>query len=68
MRSLSDRISYCEPDENGNDVVITLTAAEAIQRQRAAVANSKLARPGFQYENDEQALTDFITVHWAWWE
>lgn len=68
MRSLSDRISYCEPGEDGEAITVTLTVAEAIERQRAAVAASRVARPGFQYESDEQALEDFITIHWAWWE
>lgn len=68
MRALSDRISYSEPDEDGNNITVTLTAAEAIQRQLAAVAASKLVRPGFQYESDEQALEDFMVIHWAWWE
>lgn len=68
MRPLSDRISYSEPDEDGNDSTVTVTVAEAIARQRAAVSASKVARPGFQYESDEQALEDFMVIHWAWWE
>ena len=68
MRPLSDRLSYCEPGEDGSGITVTVTVAEAIERQRAALAASKVARPGFQYESDEQALEDFIAIHWAWWE
>lgn len=67
MRPLSDMLMYSEMGEDGEPVTVTLTVAEAIARQRAAVASSLLARPNFQYGSDEEALEDFIVVHWAWW-
>ena len=35
---------------------------EAIRLQRDTVAR---VRPDFVYESDEQALEDYIVVHWA---
>jgi len=67
MRPLSDMLTYNEMGENDESVTVTLTVAEAIARQRASVASSLLARPNFQYSSDEEALEDFIVIHWAWW-
>jgi hypothetical protein len=38
-----------------------VTVKEAIARQRAAGATK-----GYEYADDEEALADFIVVHWAW--
>jgi len=67
MRPLSDMLTYNEMGEDGEPVTVTLTVAEAIARQRAAAAVSPAARRGFQYSSDEEALDDFIVIHWAWW-
>ena len=67
MRPLSDMLTYNEMGENDESVTVTLTVAEAIARQRASVASSLLARPNLQYSSDEEALEDFIVIHWAWW-
>lgn len=65
MRPLSDFLSYNCMSERGEYISVTLTAADAIAHQRAHAAE---VRPDFQYEDDEQALDDFIAIHWAWWE
>jgi len=68
MRPLADMLTYNEMGEDDDEpVTVTLTVAEAIARQRASVASSLLARPNFQYSSDEEALEDFIVIHWAWW-
>jgi len=65
MKPLSDTLIYQVPGDNDETITIRVTAAEAIAQQRALVAS---VRPDFSYESDEQALEDFITVNWAWWE
>lgn len=41
------------------------TTAVACARDYVA-KNPDKCRKDFKYENDEQALEDFMTVHWAW--
>jgi hypothetical protein len=65
MKPLSDTLIYQVPGDNDETITIRVTAAEAIAQQRATAAS---VRPDFSYESDEQALEDFITIHWAWWE
>ena len=56
-------VEWIEPGPYGSCIVRELTVEEAIGKQRTAAAS---VRPGFVYESDEQALDDFVTVHWAW--
>lgn len=65
MRPLSDTLIYQVPGDNDETITIRVNVAEAIAQQRATAAS---VRPDFNYESDEQALEDFITIHWAWWE
>lgn len=46
------------------NLTIRITEAEAITRQRS----SALSTREFNYESDDRALDDFMTVHWAWRE
>jgi hypothetical protein len=57
------KIHYIQPadNEDGFEEVIVSTE-EAIKIQREVVAK---VRPDFIYKNDEEALMDYITVHWA---
>jgi hypothetical protein len=60
----SDQLAYCESSECDGEVTVTITVEEAVARQRAAAASS---RPDFSYASDQEALDDFIAIHWAWW-
>lgn len=55
---------YIEPAEDGIGVnTVTLTEQEAITKQKETVYT---VRDNFSYDDDAEALLDFITVHWAW--
>lgn len=57
-------IVYDEPDwEWGGTIRVRITREEAITRQKKAAALK-----GYTYPSDEDALQDFMTVHWAWEE
>jgi hypothetical protein len=53
-------IIWNEPDKNGKDKVCKASRQQAIEMQKACAE-----RNGFTYENDEEALADFIALHWA---
>ena len=57
------KVRYIQPadNEDGFEEII-VSIREAIEIQKATAAQ---VRPGFTYENDEQALQDYLTVHWA---
>lgn len=57
------KISYIQPadNEDGFEEVI-VTREEAIRIQKETVSR---VRPDFIYESDQQALDDYITIHWA---
>lgn len=57
-------VKWIEPyDADANGCMeIRMTVEDVIKCQRARVAQVK---PEFVYESDEQALFDFIAVHWA---
>ena len=57
-------IVYEEPDENGGDRKVSLTEEIAIKTQQEVALKAN----GFVYKNDEDALADFMTIHWAWKE
>jgi hypothetical protein len=54
-------IRYHEPDENGEDTVTTLTVKRAIE-----LAQLRADVIGHVYKNDDEALWDFMTVHYAY--
>ena len=56
-------IVYSEPDVDGNDVVTRITEADAI-----FWAKKIAARKNYFYADDEDALIDFMVIHWAWKE
>jgi hypothetical protein len=62
----SRMICYCEPEDNGNGEtiakIIFLTKEEAIKQMKSHAAT----RWGHHYTSDDEALFDFITIHWAW--
>jgi hypothetical protein len=58
---------YEEPDENGANVVVRVTRAEAIRRSRAAATKHNYVYPEGD-AGDEMAIEDFLVVHWAWEE
>ena len=55
-------LQYTEPDEDGNIKVIRVSVEEAIKRSKLVAQYADYA-----YESDEEALQDFIAVHWASW-
>jgi hypothetical protein len=57
------KVRYIQPadNEDGFEEVI-VSVNEAIQIQKATAAQ---VRPGFVYEDDETALQDYLTIHWA---
>ena len=57
------KVEYFEPGCDGEDVFVEVSSAEAIIRMRAS---SVEARGHDVYEDDQTALEDFKTVHWAW--
>jgi hypothetical protein len=56
---------YHEPHKIHGYNTIRISEADAIAKQRASCVR---ARGVDLYENDEEALLDFISVHWAEWE
>ena len=55
-------VEWDEPGDDGTHVRLRIPAAVAIQRQRFAALHAK----GYAYANDEDALGDFLVIHWAW--
>ena len=57
------KIRYIQPADNKDGFEeIIVTREEAIRIQREYVNR---VRPDFVYENDQQALDDYIAVNWA---
>ena len=57
-------IRYSKPADNEQGFAeVTVSREEAIRIQKEYVAKS---HPHFTYQSDEEALLDYITVHWAW--
>jgi hypothetical protein len=56
-KQMQRRVFWNEPD----DIVMSCTQEEAIERQKAAALSK-----GYVYVSDEEALEDFMVVHWAW--
>lgn len=55
-------IFYPVPDDEGYPVFVCISEEEAIFLQKKSVPE------GFGYDNDQDALEDFMIVHWAWKE
>jgi hypothetical protein len=55
-------LQYHEPDEHDNIKIIRVTIDEAIQ-----FMHQYSSRNDFVYQNDDEALDDFIAVNWAYW-
>jgi hypothetical protein len=55
-------VEWVEPGENDKVITRRITAEKAIFMQKAS---ARFVKPDFRYENDQAALDDFITVHWA---
>lgn len=57
-------VTYVVPADNDDGFdEVTVTVKEAIEIQKQHAAN---VRPGFVYENDDDALQDYLTVNWAY--
>ena len=59
--TLGPLVEWWEPDTEGNPVQVRCTVEDAIARSKAVAE-----RRGFVHANDADALSDFLTVHWAW--
>ena len=57
------KVRYIQPssNEDGFEEVI-VSVNEAIELQKTTAAQ---VRPGFVYPDDETALQDYLTIHWA---
>ena len=57
------KVRYIQPADNddGFEEVI-VSVSEAIQIQKATATQ---VRPGFVYKDDNDALQDYLTIHWA---
>lgn len=56
-----EQIQLC--DGKAEDVIVTITVEEAVARQRASCVK---ARGVDLYTSDDEALEDFMVVHFAW--
>ncbi len=56
------KLRYAD-DVGGWGKIITISREEAIEKQKLAASVFHQQK----YENDEEALLDFIAVHWAYW-
>lgn len=54
-------LRYVEPGENDEAVYVDRTKEEAVSFIKE-VASSK----EYIYTSDEEALADYVSVHWAW--
>ena len=55
-------LQYSEPDIDGKQKIVRVSVQEAIRSAKATAIYV-----GYFYENDEEALQDFIAVNWASW-
>lgn len=61
--NLNDWVEWIEPfGPNSEEVYCRVSVKTAIATQRYTGAQAK---QGFVYATDQEALDDFITVHWA---
>jgi hypothetical protein len=56
-------VVYDEPGADGTNVRVSITRAEAIRRAKIVAAAH-----GKRFASDEDALGEFLTVHWGWIE
>lgn len=58
---MSTHVEYVEPGEDGiTPVTVRITKDEAIR-----IAKDIAKAHDHEYDNDQDALTDFLVVHWA---
>jgi len=56
-------LRYSEPDVDGKQKIVRISAEQAIKRARLVAYYLS-----YTYENDEEALQDFIANNWASYE
>lgn len=57
------KVRYIQPADNEDgfeEVIVSINEAIRIQREYVAKV-----RPDFVYKDDNEALQDYLTVHWA---
>ena len=59
---MSKVLAYDEPHPSGGNCHITMTKKQAI------IWAGKSCPSGFNYETEQEALEDFIAIHWAYWK
>ena len=59
---LFDTLAYVEPGNDGESLTHYLSVEEAIIRQTRSAKQSH----GFEYNSQEEALSDFMANNWAW--
>lgn len=61
MLGAEDMVEWAEPGTEGREIdLIRITKSAATEQQKQSAFLS-----GYVYDNDEDALNDFIVVHWA---
>ena len=54
-------ISWIEPDDDPKDVVVWFASAQDCVKMSKEYAGGR-----YVYKDDEEALYEFIVVHWGW--
>jgi hypothetical protein len=57
-------VCWNEQDEHGNDIVREMTDYACCSYQRHVAREHN----GTEYESQDEALQDFMAVHWAWFK
>ena len=61
MIGSEDMLEWAEPGTDGREIdLIRITTSVAIEQQKQSAFFA-----GYVYDNDQDALNDFIVVHWA---
>ena len=58
---MSVYVVYEEPTADGKNITTTIPVGVAVE-----MAKKGALKAGHVYDSDEDALMDFITIHWAW--
>lgn len=57
---MATSVEWVEPGENDEPVIQIISIEEAVK-----IAKAVAATKGYTYSSDQDALEDFVTVHWA---
>lgn len=61
MLDAEDMVEWAEPGTDGREIdLLRITKSAAIEQQKQSAF-----LVGYVYDNDQDALIDFLVVHWA---